>query len=299
MSGRNAGLSQAASGVFVLLWSGGAIFTRLGLNDATALALLIARFSVALLALVLICLLRRQWLPEKGTRLRVAITGVLFIGGYSVCYFQAMAHNITPGLLAAVLGIQPILTLCCTERGFRGCRLAGLMIALGGLFLLVWRSLLVSGFPLSGMIFSLSALACITTGTVMQKQIEQPPVRVLPLQYAASLLLCLLMLPFSPVTICLTPELILSVVFLGLIVSVVAQLLFYRMLIKGSLVNVTSLFYLVPVTTALLDYLLLGNRLPWSAMAGMVAIFAGIWLVFRSAEPQRDPDRDSLPDKLS
>lgn len=69
----------------------------------------------------------------------------------------------------------------------------------------------------------------------------------------------------------------------------VAQLLLYRLLSVGNIVNVTSLFYLVPAITALLDYLLLdylllGNRLPAAAMIGMMAIVGGIVLVFRTAK---------------
>ncbi len=71
--------------------------------------------------------------------------------------------------------------------------------------------------------------------------------------------------------------------FLGLLISVVAQLLLYRLLSAGNIVNVTSLFYLVPAITALLDYLLLGNRLPAAAI-GMMAIVGGIVLVFRTAK---------------
>ena len=55
---------------------------------------------------------------------------------------------------------------------------------------------------------------------------------------------------------------------MGLVVSVVATLLFYRMIQAGNLVNVTSLFYLVPAGTAVLDYLVLGNRLSALSLAG-------------------------------
>jgi len=68
---------------------------------------------------------------------------------------------------------------------------------------------------------------------------------------------------------------------LGLIISVVAQLLFYRLIRSGNLVNVTSLFYLVPVVTAGLDYLLLGNRLGPLSLTGMGAILLGLWSVFK------------------
>lgn len=66
-------------------------------------------------------------------------------------------------------------------------------------------------------------------------------------------------------------------------ISVVAQLLFYRLMQAGNLVNVTSLFYLVPVVTAIMDFLVLGNRLAPLDAAGMASILAGLVLVFRAA----------------
>ena len=72
--------------------------------------------------------------------------------------------------------------------------------------------------------------------------------------------------------------------FLVLVISVGAQLLLYRLIRSGNLVNVTSLLYLVPVVTVVLDHLLLGNTMPTLAIVGMVAILAGLVLVFRKHE---------------
>lgn len=274
--------SPAATAVFVLLWGSAAIFTRWGLDNASPMALLIVRFVVALIALLPIMLWRKRWLPAPGTRLQAAATGLMLIGGYSVCYFEAMANGVTPGLIATIMGIQPILTLCVVERRLQGQRLLGLLIALAGLILLVWRSLAASQMAISGMLFALAALLLMTFGAILQKRSRQAPVDVLPLQYIVSLLLCLMMTPVSGFHITLNVGFIIPVLFLGLLISVVAQLLLYRLLSAGNIVNVTSLFYLVPVITALLDYLLLGNRLPWAAMIGMLAILGGIMLVFRT-----------------
>lgn len=51
-----------------------------------------------------------------------------------------MAHCITPGLLATLLGVQPILTLLLTERRYSPWRLAGLLLALSGLALVVYQA---------------------------------------------------------------------------------------------------------------------------------------------------------------
>ncbi|OYM15900.1 DMT family transporter [Klebsiella pneumoniae] len=273
--------SQATTALFVLLWGSAAIFTRWGLDNASPMALLVFRFLVALVALAPLAIVRRRWLPAPGTRLQTAVTGLMLIGGYSVCYFEAMANGVTPGLIATIMGIQPILTLCVVERRLQG---PGLLLALAGLVLLVWRSLAASPMATVGILFALAALLLMTFGALWQKRSRQAPADVLPLQYAVSLGLCLLIAPVSGFRFTVNAGLIIPVLFLGLLISVVAQLLLYRLLSAGNIVNVTSLFYLVPAITALLDYLLLGNRLPAAAMIGMMAIVGGIVLVFRTAK---------------
>ena len=274
--------APAAMSTFVLLWGSAAIFTRWGLDHGSVLALLTLRLALALGVLGLIGLPGRRWLPAPGTRWQVAGTGLLLIGGYSVCYFQAMAHGITPGLLATLLGVQPILTLLLTERRFAAWRLLGLMLSLAGLALVVFQSLVLARLSAAGMAFALAALGCTTLGALAQKRIQQPPAQVLPLQYAVALLLCGALLPLQPWRAEPVAGFWVPLLWLGLVISVGAQLLLYRLIRAGNLVNVTSLFYLVPVVTVLLDYGVLGHALAPLALAGMAAILAGMALVFGS-----------------
>lgn len=273
--------SQSATSAFVLLWGSAAIFTRWGLDSASPIALLILRFATALFVLLLIAIFRKRLLPKHGTRKQVLLTGLLIIAGYSICYFKAMAHGVTPGLMATIMGIQPLLTLCLLEKNLQKEKLLGLLIALAGLILLVWKSLTMSFIAPIGIFFALAALICITFGAIMQKNIQQAPTDVLPLQYIVSLLVCLFIVPFEHFEITWNSQLIISVLFLGILISVVAQLLLYRLLNQGNLVNVTSLFYLVPVVTALLDFLIFKNKLPLAGLIGMIAILIGLTLVFK------------------
>ncbi|MEO9334421.1 DMT family transporter [Ectopseudomonas guguanensis] len=275
--------TYGATALFVLLWSGGAIFARLGLDHASPFAFLLLRFALAFAALVLIASHSGVWLPERGMRWATARAGLLMIGGYSICYMLALAKGITPGVLATVLGVQPILILMLLERRASPLRLLGLLLALAGLATIVADSLLGSAMPLSGVAMALGALLCITSGTIAQKNLRQPPMRALPLQYGFCLLGSLLLLPSQQWQVRFEVGLIMPLLWMGLVISVGAQLLFYRLIQTGNLVNVTSLFYLVPVTTVLLDYLLLGNRLSVSALAGMAMILLGLTLVFRFA----------------
>ena len=279
---KNSLASQGATSSFILLWGSAAIFTKWGLDNAAPMALLILRFGIALMVLLLIAIFRRKLLPQQGTSRQVILTGFLMIAGYSICYFKAMSHGVTPGLIATIMGIQPILTLCIIERKMQKMRVFGLLLALGGLILLVWKSLSISYIAPIGIIFALTALLCMTFGAIMQKNDKQAPIDVLPLQYAISLLVCVMLLPFENFEVRINTQLIISALFLGLLISVVAQLLLYKLLNKGNIVNVTSLFYLVPIVTAILDYVVLGNKLPFAGLVGMGAILLGLILVFKN-----------------
>lgn len=267
--------------LFVLLWSSGALFAKWGLQHASAFAFLGLRFALALGVLMALGLVRQRWLPQAGTRLRVAATGLMMIGGYSICYMLALDHGLTPGVLATVLGVQPILTLVLLERRFAPLRLAGLALALCGLVVVVYDSVALARFSGLGMAFALAALGNMTGGAILQKSIRQAPADVLPLQYGVSLLLCLAIAPSQPLAADFTPGFWVALLWMGLVISVGATLLLYRLIQAGNLVNVTSLFYLVPVGTAVLDWLVLGNRMALPSIAGMVAILLGLVLVFR------------------
>tara|TARA_R110000764_G_scaffold29470_5_gene69040 strand:- start:95 stop:952 length:858 start_codon:yes stop_codon:yes gene_type:complete len=277
-------LNWAAIGptvLFVLLWSAGAIFSKWGLEHASAFAFLLLRFALACVALGLLALTRRRWLPQPGTRRQVALVGVLMTGGYTIFYLLSLDAGLTPGVLATVLGVQPILTLMLLERRASWLRVAGLFLALGGLTLVVLDSLLAARFSALGIGLSLAALLCITVGSIFQKGIQQSPMDVLPLQYAVGLLMCALVAPFQPFEVEWTVGFVVPLFYMGVLISVGATLLLYRLIRMGNLVNVTSLFYLMPGTTALLDYLFLGNRMALGSLVGMGLIVVGLVLVFR------------------
>lgn len=272
---------HGATSLFVLLWSSGAIVGKWSLVHASPMVFLCLRFVLAFGVLLAIAAWRRRWLPERGQRVRVAAVGVLLTGCYSICYLLALDGGVTPGVLATLLGAQPILTLLLTERRFSARRLGGLMLALSGLVMVVYQSIGIAGTSVIGVLFALAALASMTFGAIVQKGIRQSPIDVMPLQYGIALAMCLGLLPFEPMRYEPGIGLWMPLLWMALVISIGATLLLYRMIHSGNLVNVTSLFYLVPAGTAVLDFLLLGNRLPALALAGMVTILVGLAMVFR------------------
>jgi drug/metabolite transporter (DMT)-like permease len=279
--------SYGSTTLFVLLWSSGAIFAKLGLEHASASAFLVLRFALAFGVLLTLGVWRRRWLPTPGSRVRVAAAGALLTGGYSICYLLTLDRGITSGVLATVLGVQPILTLLLLERRFSIQRLMGLGLAMGGLVLVVYQNIGMARFSAAGMLLAFAALGCMTAGAIWQKGVQQTPMEVLPTQYGISLLLCSLLVPFKPIEFEVTTGFLIPLVWLGLVISVIAQLLLYRLIQAGNLVNVTGLFYLVPAVTAVMDYLFLGNQLAPLSLLGMAGIILGLMQVFGSGADKR------------
>ena len=279
---KDSALAAVSTSLFVLLWSSGAIFSKWGLAHASPFAFLLIRFAIALLALVLLIPLMKFQMPRGRKAVGYALaTGTVLLGAYQIFYLLALDLKVTPGVMATVMGVQPILTAVIMERRHSYSRSLGLGLGLAGLILVVYQGIGLAGLSWTGMLYALLALASMTAGTLMQKRITQNPLGTLPLQYLAGLLLCALFVPFQPLHVEHSAGFIVPVLWMGLVVSVLATLLLYRMISKGNLVNVTSLFYLVPAVTAIMDYLIFGNKLAALSLLGMALIIIGLVFVFR------------------
>ncbi len=131
------------------------------------------------------------------------------------------------------------------------------------------------------MLFALLALASMTLGSILQKRITDNPMGTLPLQYLAGFAMCALFAPLQPLHVEWTGGFVWRAAVDGPGGPLLATLLLYRLIAKGNLVNVTSLFYLVPAVTALMDFLIFGNRLAPLSLLGMGLIVVGLLFVFR------------------
>jgi drug/metabolite transporter (DMT)-like permease len=266
---------------FVLLWSSGAIVSEIGLRHGSPFALLILRYAIAFAVLVGFALWSGTPLPERGTRRRNALIGFLIAGLYSAFYLLALDNGITPGALATLLGVQPILTIFLTEQRVTGPRLFGLVCALAGLALVVSDGLVSMRFDLDGLAFAGLSLLGITAGSILQKREKQAPWVVLPTQYAVGLAFAGAVSPLGEFRGSWEPGFVLAVLWLALVISVGTTFLLYRLIARGNLVNVTSLFYLVPGVTAAMDWAILGNPMSALMLAGLGLVVAGLLIVFR------------------
>jgi drug/metabolite transporter (DMT)-like permease len=281
--------ARAAPAVFVVLWSTGFIGTKYVLRGAEPLTYLAIRMVlvVALMA-VIAAIARPQW-PDRTGVVHSIVAGILVHGFYLGGTAIAIAHSIPAGLSALIPGLQPILTSTLANRwlGERVTPLqwAGLLIGLAGVVLIL-HDRPMSGEAGWGWFASGVSLVSITLGTLYQRRycgridwragnlVQYVAVAIL---FAAGAWL------FESNAVHWTREFVLALIWLAVVLSIGSIGLLYWLIRRSAATSVASLFYLVPAVTAVMAYVLFGERLDTVAIIGMVACAAAVFLVNKSA----------------
>ncbi len=276
----------AAPGVFVVLWASGFIGAKLGLPYAEPMTFLSLRMAaaVALLAIV-IALTRPKW-PDRRGFLHSAVAGSLVHGCYLGGVFAAIENGISAGLIALIVSLQPVLTSTLANR-WLGERVLprqwlGLLLGIAGVYLIVREN--VAGGDIKPIAWAFAALALtgITIGTLYQKRfgggIDWRP--ALFLQYlTADVLFIAAAFLFETRVVHWTPQFVFALAWLVLLLSFGAVWLLYFLIRRSAATRVVSLMYLTPPVTALMAWLLFGERLALLGLLGMAICVTGVFLV--------------------
>jgi drug/metabolite transporter (DMT)-like permease len=278
-------LSRAAPFLFVLLWSTGFLGAKLGLPHAAPLAFLLVRYLLVITLMASLALILRAPWPRDGRQwLHIGISGLLVHALYLGGVFVAIGGGLPAGVTSLVVGLQPLLTATIAGRLLGEAVLprqwVGLLLGFGGVTLVVSNKL-GAGFALDALWPALAALLGITAGTLYQKRFcphfdwrTGSVAQFLP----TALVTGVIVFAFDDFRIDWTGEFIFALGWLVLVLSIGAISLLNWLIRHGSAVNVASLFYLTPPTTALLAWLLFGETLTGVALAGMALAVWGVYL---------------------
>jgi drug/metabolite transporter (DMT)-like permease len=283
-------LIRAMPLVFVLLWSTGFIVARYGMPLAPPMTFLALRYSFSILCLLLwIMLAGISWPSTRIQWLHLSVTGLLMHGGYLGGVWAAVKAGMGSGLIALIVGLQPVLTafwLSFTGGHVTRRQWAGLLLGFAGLVLVVSRKLGAGGeadaFNLSLAIF---ALFSITTGTLYQKRfVTSCDVRSAnTVQLLAALVVTLPMALLEAESIRWNAEFIGAMAWSVLVLTLGASSLLYMLIHRGAATAVTSLLYLVPPTTAVMAWVLFSEPITPMTLAGTALTALGVSLVVKAA----------------
>lgn len=276
----------AAPALFVVLWASGFVGAKFGLPYIEPLTFLAIRMIAVVFLLAIVALLTRPLWPDITGIRHSVVAGLLVHGVYLGGVFVAIDRRLPAGLSALVVSLQPVLTSTIANR-FLGERVIarqwfGLALGIAGVYLVVADKTVAGEASALGGAAALCALIGITIGTLYQKRfgggIDWRSALVI--QYAsAGVFFATGSLLFETRAIHWTIELVAALAWLVLVLSLGAVWLLYFLIRRAAATRVTSLFYLTPPVTALMAWLLFGERLGALALIGMGICVVGVFLV--------------------
>ncbi|MDZ7747738.1 MAG: DMT family transporter [Halofilum sp. (in: g-proteobacteria)] len=279
-----------APALFVLLWSAGFSFGKLGLAHAEPMTFLALRYGCVLLVLVPLVVALRPPLPRRAADWgHLAAVGLLLQALYFGLTYHAFALGGSAGGVALIVSLQPILValLVPWTAGERvgGHRWAGLLLGLGGAALVVVARSAVGGTTAPGLLAAAGALAAITAGTLYEQRfgVHHHPVTANAVQYVVAFAV---IAPAAALLEELHVEWVTGLwVALGYLVignSLIAITLLLAMFRYGEAARVSALFFLVPPGAALIAWAVLGEAMPPLAWPGIALATLGVALATRA-----------------
>ncbi|MBU1361038.1 MAG: DMT family transporter [Gammaproteobacteria bacterium] len=285
---RSSGWLRAMPAVFVLIWSTGFIVARYGMPYAPPLKFLAVRYALSVVCFVVwVAAARVAWPARRSQWGHLAVTGVLMQAGYLGGVWAAVHAGMGSGLVALLVGIQPVLTaIWLSMRGGAVARQqwVGLLLGFAGLLLVVARKLVATGEVNSTtMGLALLALFSITAGTLYQKHFVGP----CDVRSASAIQLAAAFVVTLPLAFLETGHIQWNLASGGamawsvLVLSLGGSSLLYILIQRGTATAVTSLLYLVPPCTAVMAWLLFSEPITVPIVLGILLTAAGVSLVVR------------------
>jgi drug/metabolite transporter (DMT)-like permease len=286
-------LLRIAPVLFVLLWSTGFIASKVGGEHAEPFTFLAIRFSLATVLLAPLMLFGER--PSARAALDAALTGALIHTAYIGGVMWALRLGMPAGVVAIIVCLQPLLTslLAGPLLGERIDRRHWMGIALGlaGAVLVLAPKMALAGgidtvpaapISLLAVIGAVAALIGITTGTLYQKAHgttgDLPKLAFYQYVGAASVA-AILSLATETRAVDWSTEFFMALTWLVVVLSLGAIGLLLMMIRASAVSRVTSLFYLVPVTTAVFAWALFGEQLTAVQGVGMVLVMLAVAMI--------------------
>ena len=281
--------------IFLVLWAGGYVVAKIGLQFASPMVLLSMRFAAVVAIMAVLFAVLRPPLPKtKADWGHLAFVGFLVQTVYFGIAYLAFVNGVAAGTAAVIMALQPILVALIAPR-WSGEKIswkqwAGLIVALMGAIAVILSRLEIGPPPVLGFVYCVIALLGITLATLWEKRfgLSHHPVTANLIGYTAGLLGLLPLLFYQGIEpIAWTWTFVAAFAYLVIGNSVIAVGLLLAMIRVGEVSKVSAMLFLVPPLTAFIAWLLLGEIMPPVAWGGIVVAGLGVWLATRKQQQSK------------
>ena len=274
--------------LFIFFWSSAFVSGQIIVQSASPFASLSFRFIIVALGFIIFAKIFNEKIFVKRTLIyQSAITGVLFHGFYLGGVFFSYSVGLSATLSALIVGLQPVLTNILSGPVLKEkvtiTQWVGILLGLIGTVLVIGLDIGKS-IPILGIIASIVALIGATTATIWQKKFTNKlslSVNNFYQAVAAAIFLFLASLMFEVSYINFTTSFILSMSWQIIMVSFGAFTILMYLIKIGTASKTSNLFFLVPPTTAVMAWFVLGEELYRNDLIGLMIASIGVFVATR------------------
>jgi len=274
--------------LFVFFWSSAFVSGQIIVQSASPFASLSFRFMIVALGFIIFAkIFNEKILVKKSLIYQSAVTGILFHGFYLGGVFFSYSVGLSATLSALIVGLQPVLTNILSgpilKEKVTFTQWMGILLGLIGTVFVIGLDVGKS-IPILGIIASIVALIGATTATIWQKKFTNKlslSVNNFYQALAAAIFLLLASLIFEVSYINFTTSFILSMGWQIIMVSFGAFTILMYLIKIGSASKTSNLFFLVPPTTAVMAWFVLGEELYRNDLIGLMIASIGVFIATR------------------
>lgn len=273
-----------------LLWSGDFVVGKFLVGHASSMTLTNLRWMLAVVCLLpIVWIQEKRILPSKRSIIPLVLMGLTGVVLYNVFMFLALERTdaMNVGLLSTLNPVSiAIFSFLLVGEKIRPLQMAAMVLSFFGVVIVLSRGeverLLTLDFNV-GDFWMLAAIALWGLYSVFGKWAMKETSPMMSTLYSA-IFGILILLPFNLSSFTVTnvnPSFIWSVLYMG-VLSTVVSMVFWNIGVQ-KLGGTTAGMFLNfnPIFTAILSFLVLGERMTWTQFVGSVVVIAGCYLFGR------------------
>ena len=274
--------------LFVFFWSSAFVSGQIIVQSASPFASLSFRFMIVALGFIIFAkIFNEKIFVKKSLIYQSAVTGILFHGFYLGGVFFSYSVGLSATLSALIVGLQPVLTNILSgpilKEKVTFTQWMGILLGLIGTIFVIGLDVGKS-IPILGIIASIVALIGATTATIWQKKFTNKlslSVNNFYQALAAAIFLLLTSFIFEVSYINFTTSFVFSMGWQIIMVSFGAFTILMYLIKIGSASKTSNLFFLVPPTTAIMAWFVLGEELYRNDLIGLMIASVGVFIATR------------------
>ena len=274
---------------FIIFWSSAFVSGQFIVQSASPFASLAFRFMIVAIGfLIFSYYFKEKVFINLKLIIQAAITGILFHGFYLGGVFFSYSVGLTATLSALIVGLQPVLTNILSgpilKERVTIIQWFGIILGFIGTIMVIGLDIGKS-IPTLGIISSIVALLGATIATIWQKKFTSNLTLSVNNFYqalAAGIFLLIISLLFEIPFINFDNRFILSMGWQIIMVSFGAYAILMYLLKIGTASKTSSLFFLVPPTTAIMAWFVLDEKLFIIDIIGLLICTFGVYIATRT-----------------